>query len=59
VLNDPSNCTAIVVVRELQSQGLDLNDNSVRRSLQRQGLHARVKIMKPLLTKKHQAPRYL
>jgi hypothetical protein len=58
VLNDPSNGTATIVVRKLRSQGLDLNDNMVRKSLWRQGLHARVKTKKPLLTKKHQARRY-
>jgi hypothetical protein len=53
VLNDPSNGTAATVGRELRSQGLDLNDDTVRRSLQRH-----VKIKKPLLTKKHKAHQY-
>jgi hypothetical protein len=33
VLNEPSNGTATVVDRELQSQGLELSDDTVRRSL--------------------------
>jgi hypothetical protein len=35
VLNDPSNGRATAVDRELRSQGLDLSDNIVRKSLQR------------------------
>ena len=58
LLLDPSNGTAAVVGREMRFQGLDLSDNTVRRSLQRQGLKACVKTKKPLLTKKHKARRY-
>jgi hypothetical protein len=32
--------------------------NTIKKNLRRQGLHARVKTKKPLLTKKHQARRY-
>jgi hypothetical protein len=61
-LNDPSNCIATVVGRELRSQDLDLthlSDDTVKSSLQRQGLQAHVKTKKPLLTKKHKVRRYL
>jgi transposase len=59
MLNDPSNGTVAIVGRELRSQGLDLSDDTIRRSLERQGLQACVKTKKPLLTKKHKVHRYL
>jgi hypothetical protein len=52
VSDDPSNDTTATLGGEFQSQGLDLSDDTVRRSLQRQGLQARIKTKKPLLTKK-------
>ena len=58
LLLDLSNGIATTVGREMRSQGLDLSDDMVRRSLQRQRLRACVKTKKPLLTKKHKARRY-
>jgi hypothetical protein len=55
----PSNGTTATMGRKLRFQGLDLNDDTIRRSFQRQRLQARVKTKKPLLTKKHKARRYL
>jgi transposase len=52
VSDDPSNDTTATLGGEFQSQGLDLSDDTVRRSLQRQGLQACVKTKKPFLTKK-------
>ena len=52
LLLDPSNRIAVVVGREMRSQGLDFSDDTVRRSLRKQGLRACVKTKKPLLTKK-------
>jgi hypothetical protein len=46
VLNDPSNGTIVVVGRKLRSQGLDLSDDTIRRSLRRQRLQACVKTKK-------------
>ena len=51
LLNEPSNDRAGVVGIEMQSQGLDLSDDTIRRCLQKQGLKARVKTKKPFLTK--------
>ena len=56
-LNGQKTSTAATIGRVLQSEGLRLSDNTVERSLCRQGLRARVKIKKPLLTKKHQVRR--
>lgn len=55
LLLDPSNGIAATEGREMRSQRLDLSDDTVRRSLRRQGLKACVKTKKPLLTKKHKA----
>jgi hypothetical protein len=38
VLNDPSYGIATVMCKKLQSNGLDLSDDTIMRSLQRQGL---------------------
>lgn len=57
-LNNQSTSTAAAIGRELRSMGMQLSDDTVRRSLQRQGLQARVKVKKPLLTKKHRARRF-
>lgn len=51
-LNDPNTSTAAAIGRVLR-----LSDNTVKRSLRRQGLRACVKTKKPLLTKKHRARR--
>ena len=58
-LNDPSTSTAAAVGRQFRSEGLHISDDTVRRSLRRRGLQARVKSKKPLLTKKHRSRRYL
>ena len=55
LLNEPSNGTATIVGRKMQSQGLDLSDDTIRRCHKRQGLKAHVKTKKPFLTKKHKA----
>ena len=58
-VNDPSTSIAVAIGRSLQFEGTMLRlDDIVRRSLRRQGLHARVKIQKPLLTKKHKKRYY-
>jgi len=54
-LNNQNTSTAAAIGRELRSMGLQLSDDIVRRSLQRQGMQARVKVKKRLLTKKHRA----
>lgn len=56
-LNDPNTSTAAAIGRVLRSEGLRLSDDTVKRSLRRQGLRACVKTKKPLLTKKHRARR--
>lgn len=56
-LNDPNTSTAAAIGRVLRSEGFQLSDNTVKRSLRRQGLRACVKTKKPLLTKKHRARR--
>ena len=58
LLLDPSNGTTVTMDREMRSQGLDLSNNTVRRSLRRQGLRVCVKTKKPLFPKKHKARRY-
>ena len=58
LLLDPSNGTSATMGKEMRSQGLNLSDDMVRRSLRKQGLKTRVKTKKPLLTKKHKARRY-
>jgi hypothetical protein len=58
LLLDPCNGTTVALGREMRFQGLDLSDDTIRRSFWRQGLKARVKTKKPLLTTKHKARRY-
>ena len=55
LLNEPSNGVSTIVNRKMRSQGLNSNDDSIKRCLQRQGLKARVKTKKPFLNKKHKA----
>jgi len=59
LLHDPSNGTTVAIGREMRSQGLNLSDDTIRRSLRRQGLKACMKTKKTklLLTKKHKARR--
>ncbi len=52
-LNDRCTSTAAAIGRGLRSEGMQLSDDTIRKSLQRQGLQACVKTKKPLLTKKH------
>ena len=52
-LNQPKLGTAAVVGYSLRAHGLHLCDETVRKSFRRQGLGARVKRKKPLLTKRH------
>ena len=52
-LNQPKLGTVATVGRSLRAQGLRLCDETVCRSFWRQGLGARVKRKKPLLTKMH------
>jgi len=56
-LNQPKSGTTAAVGRSLRAQGLCLSDETVRRSFRRQGLGARVKRKKPLLTKRHRQKR--
>ena len=53
-LLDPSNGRAAAMGRGMRSQGLELSDASVNRSLRRQGLKVCIKTRKPLSTKKTQ-----
>ena len=56
-LNQPKLGIVAVVGRSLKAQGLRLCDETVCRSFRRQGLGARVKRKKPLLTKRHKKKR--
>ena len=56
-LNQPKLGTTAAVGRSLRAQGLRLCDETVCRSFRRQGLGARVKRKKPLLTKRHKKKR--
>ena len=56
-LNDPHTSTAAAVGRALRSEGMRLSDDTVKRSLRKQGLEACVKTKKPLLIKKHRSRR--
>ena len=51
LLNEPSNDRVAIVGIEMQSHGLDLSDDTIRRCLQKHGLKACVKTKKPFLTK--------
>ena len=55
--NQPKLGTAAAMGRSLRAQGLRLCDETVRKSFQKQGLGARMKRKKPLLTKRHKKKR--